>query len=256
MATSRNKSRKKSSSRRSSKSSLVPNRPPKKALLRSRRKSKNKPTRSRKTSKSKSNRTSKSRKRSRSKSNNRKQSKSRKQSKTRSRKQSKTRSRKQSKSKLGKRSKTRSRKRSKSRSKSRKTSIKGIAICIPAGNRVMDQSNKMFRPHLTLTYLKTDDMQLVNKIKKEIEIYVMQEIIPDKDERYMVSYDKTKIWGPNSVSLIGEIENFKQDLHRYLKSKYPDFISSYRPAHVNIRGLKKIKLYKSLNVQQLTIECE
>lgn len=162
----------------------------------------------------------------------------------------KSRSRSRSKSLSQTRSRSLSRTRSKSAPKTR-----GTAICIPAGNRVLNKNGVLFRPHYTMTYVKSNDFRIINAIKREIDLYVQIKIKPDNTGRYMGRYSNVKKWGKNSVLIEGPLETFKKNLHRHLTARFGNKIAPYRPGHVNLQGNQKAKLYPSFNLKQLTLEC-
>jgi len=145
-----------------------------------------------------------------------------------------------------------------------KPKVKGLSnLCVPAADRTMGGGKKMYRPHLFLTEIRTQDFGEINAIKKDAKIYMMHQIKPDATGKYLGQYSRTRNGrGRNSGKMMieGGVEIFNKKLHTYLKNKYGDQIGNYRAAYVklNVKGkaASKVKLYSKFNLGEMGLKCD
>jgi hypothetical protein len=139
---------------------------------------------------------------------------------------------------------------------------KNTKICVVAGDKIL-KNDKVFRPYLDLVNIKTEDFMKVNQIKKDVELFIIKNVKPDKDGKYIGKYSRTKTIpsshgsGKNNDILIeGGIEMLKRDLHEHLVHKYGNkIIGSYQSTRVHVNG-KNVPIYSNFDLSQLSLECE
>lgn len=141
-------------------------------------------------------------------------------------------------------------------------SDKDTKICIVAGDKIL-KNDKVFRPYLTLVNINTTDVMKINHIKKDTELFITENVKPDKNGKYVGKYSRIKSSNKtNDILVEGGIEILKRNLHEYLTDKYgKNLIKSYQPAHVHICNAKNsnlgnIPLYQNFDLLQLSIECD
>jgi len=134
-------------------------------------------------------------------------------------------------------------------------SNKNTKICIVAGDKII-KNDKVLRPYMDLVNIKTEDFMKVNQIKKDVELFIIQNVKPDKNGKYIGKYSRTKISKNNDIIIEGGIEILKHNLHEYLVAKYGNkVIDTYQSARVRINA-KNVPLYSGFNLLQLSLECE
>lgn len=140
---------------------------------------------------------------------------------------------------------------------------KDTKICIFAGDKII-KNDKLFRPYLSLANINTKDYMDIYSIKKDIDLYITQNVKPDKDGKYIGKYSRTKISNKNNEIIVeGGIEMLKRDIHDYLTNKYGNkIIGSYQPTRIYINNGNKhinfenIPLYNDFDLSTTSIDCD
>jgi hypothetical protein len=113
----------------------------------------------------------------------------------------------------------------------------GVAIACPAGPRV-----EGFRPHFTITYVKTDIASPI--VRGMVWEYTVRHVSRYGGRRTLPARPLKK-WGSRSFYIEGALEAFKRGLHDHLTQVFgAGTLGDYRRAHVDVRGQWEQPVYE------------